>query len=68
MHGTHPPEHLKTIHRLGEELDGLIGEQIEAMKRATFVGLTTDENKQYEDRRVKILELVAQLRRLDGAA
>jgi hypothetical protein len=48
--------------------DRLTGEQIEAMKTATFRGLTTDEGKEYENRRAKILELVEQLRLLEEAA
>ena len=68
MHATDPPERLNTIHRLREEIDRLTGEQIEAMKTATFRVLTIDEGKEYEDRRAKILELVEQLRLLEEAA
>ena len=67
MHATDPPEHLNTVNRLREELDRLAGEQIEAMKTATRV-LTTDEDKEYELRRARILELVKQLRLLEEAA
>jgi hypothetical protein len=38
------------------------------MKTATFRGLTTDEGKEYENHRAKILELVEQLRLLEEAA
>jgi hypothetical protein len=38
------------------------------MKTATFRVLTTDEDKEYEDRRGRILELVEQLRLLEEAA
>jgi hypothetical protein len=62
------PDHLNTIHRLREEIGRLAGEQIEAMKTATFRVLTPDEDKEYEDRRAKILELVEQLRLLEEAA
>jgi hypothetical protein len=68
MHATDPLEHLNTINRLREEIDRLTGEQIEAMKTATFRVLTIDEGKEYEDRRAKILELVEQLRILEEAA
>ena len=67
MDATDPPEHLNTVNRLREELDRLAGEQIEAMKTATRV-LTTDEDKEYELRRARILELVKQLRLLEEAA
>jgi len=68
VHATDPPERLNTIHRLREEIGRLAGERIEAMKTATFRVLTTDEGKEYEDRRAKILELVEQLRLLEEAA
>jgi hypothetical protein len=68
MHATDPLEHLNTVNRLREQIDRLTGEQIEAMKTATFRVLTTDEGKEYEDRRAKILELVEQLRILEKAA
>lgn len=68
MHATDPPEHLNTISRLREEIDRLTGEQIEGMKTATFRVLTTDEDKEYEVRRARILELVKKLRLLEEAA
>jgi hypothetical protein len=68
MPATHPAEHLNTIHRLMEEIGRLTVEQIEAMKTSTFRVLTTDEGKEYEDRRARILELVEQLRRIEEAA
>jgi len=68
MHATDPPEHLNASNRLREEIHRLTGEQIEAMKTATFRVLTTDEDKEYEDRRGRILELVEQLRLLEEAA
>jgi hypothetical protein len=63
-----PSEHLNLIHRLKEEIDRLTEEQTDAMKSATFIGLTTDEAKEYEGRRTRILELVEQLRLLEEAA
>ncbi len=62
------PDPLDTVHQLKEEIDRLTEEQIEAMKMATFAGLTPDEAKEYEERRAKILELVEQLRMLEEAA
>ena len=62
------PDPLDTVHRLKEEIDRLTEEQIEAMKMATFAGLTTDEAKEYEERRAKILALVKELRLLEEAA
>jgi type IV secretory pathway protease TraF len=68
MHANEPSEYLNVIHRLKKEIDLLAQEQIEAMKTATFIGLTADEAKEYEDRRGRILELVKQLRVLEEAA
>lgn len=68
MPAADPPEHLNTVRRLREELDRLTGEQIEAMETSTFRVLTTDESKEYENRRARILELVEQLRLLEEAA
>ena len=62
------PDHLTTVHRLREEIDRLTAQQIEAMKTATFVGLSTDEAKEYEERRAKISALVEELRLLENAA
>jgi hypothetical protein len=62
------PDYLTTVHRLKEEIDRLTAEQIEAMKTATFVGLSTDEAKEYEERRAKILALVKELGLLEDAA
>jgi hypothetical protein len=62
------PDPLTTVHRLREEIDRLTAQQIEAMKTATFVGLSTDEAKEYEERRAKISALVEELRLLENAA
>jgi uncharacterized protein YlxW (UPF0749 family) len=68
MHATDPPEHLNAVNSLREELDRLVAEQIEAMKTATFRIATADEDKEYEVRRARILELVKKLRSLEEAA
>jgi hypothetical protein len=43
------------IHRLKEEIDKLTREQAKALELATFVGMTTDEAKEYDQRRRAIL-------------
>jgi hypothetical protein len=61
-------DHTKTadaIHRLKEEIDKLTEQQTEALRMATFVGMTTDEAKEYEERREKILEYVNDLKVLE---
>ena len=57
-----------TIHRLQHEIDGLAEEQTDAMEVETFIGLTTKETEQYDARRVRIMQLVRQLRLLEAAA
>ena len=47
--------------RLRQEIDDLIDEQTEALKRATFVGMTPDDAKMYDARRQTITRLMQQL-------
>jgi len=54
-------ETLVTIHRLKEEIDKLTAQQDEALKTATYLGMTTDEAKDYEDWRTLILKLVSEM-------
>ncbi len=63
-----PSETLQTIHRLKEEIDNLSAQQDEALKTATFLGMTTDEAKEYEQRRNLILQLVTDLEMLEKSA
>ena len=52
--------------RLRQEIDDLIDEQTEALKRATFVGMTTDDAKMYDARRQTITRLMQQLAEIQG--
>ncbi len=63
-----PSETLQTIHRLKQEIDRLTAQQDEALKSATFLGMTTDEAKEYEERRNLILQLVTDLEMLEKSA
>jgi hypothetical protein len=58
-------ETAETIHRLKEEIDKLTEQQTEALKMATYLGMTTDEAKEYEQRRDKILDYVKDLKMLE---
>jgi len=58
-------ETAETIHRLKEEIDKLTEQQTEALKTATYLGMTTDEAKEYEQRREKILGYVDDLKILE---
>lgn len=56
---------LDAIHRLKEEIDRLTEQQTEALRTATFLGMTTDEAKEYEERKQKILGYVQDLKMLE---
>ena len=58
-------ETAEVIHRLKEEIDKLTEQQADALKTATYLGMTTDEAKEYEQRREKILEFVKDLKMLE---
>lgn len=55
------------IHRLKQEIDRLSQEQSDALKSATYVGMTPDEAKEYDARRQKITQLVQELSLLQKA-
>ena len=48
------------IASLRQQIDTLTQEQADALKRATYLGMTPDEAKVYDARRVKITELMGQ--------
>lgn len=58
-------ETAEVIHRLKEEIDKLTEQQAEALRTATYLGMTTDEAKEYEQRREKILDYVKDLKMLE---
>ena len=49
------------IHRLKQDIDSLGEQQAEALKTATFVGMTSDEVIEYDKRAEKITELIQRL-------
>jgi hypothetical protein len=55
----------EAIHRLKEEIDRLTEQQTEALKTATYLGMTTDEAKEYEERKQTILKYVQDLKMLE---
>jgi len=57
-------ERLSTIKR---EIESLNQQQAESLKSATFVGMTPDEAKEYDERRKKIARLVEEMRLLKDA-
>ena len=55
----------ETVHKIKQEIDRLTELQSEALKNATFVGMTPDEAKEYDNRRTQILNLVHRLETLE---
>lgn len=55
----------EAIHRLKEEIDKLTQQQTDALRTATYLGMTTDEAKEYEERRDRILKYVQDLKTLE---
>ena len=49
------------MERLRKQIDELTHEQINALKQATYVGMTPDDAKAYDARRIKITSLTQQL-------
>ena len=62
-----PSNTVEAVHRVKQEIDKLTEEQVEALKQATFVGMTPDEAKEYDERRKRITVLVQQLATLEKA-
>jgi len=54
-------ETTEVMSRLRQEIDDLIDEQTEALKRATFIGMTADDARSYDARRQTIVLLLQQL-------
>lgn len=53
-----------TIQRIKSEIETLKQQQAEALKAATFLGLSRAEAKAQEDRRAKITQLMRELSKL----
>lgn len=51
----------EVMSRLRQEIDDLIDEQSEALKRATFIGMIADDARRYDARRQTIVRLIQQL-------
>ena len=57
----------EAILRLNQEINQLTEQQTEALKRATFLGMTTAEAEAYDARRVQITQLLRTVAQLTGA-
>jgi hypothetical protein len=54
------------INRLTEEIYRLAEEQTKALKRATFLGMTTHEAKECDSRRGRIRRLIGEIEQLQN--
>lgn len=55
----------EAIHRLKEEIDKLTEQQTEALKMATYLGMTAEEAAEYDERRDRTLQYVQDLKTLE---
>lgn len=67
MNSHSSPDTVQTIHQLKQEIERLGQQQSEALKTATYVGMTPEEARQYDTRRQKITKLVEELKLLKDA-
>ena len=67
MNSYDTPDSVDAALCLRQEIEKLTQEQSEALKTATFVGMTAEEAKIYDARRRRITELVEQLRALQNS-
>lgn len=67
MNSYDTPDSVDAVQCIRQEIEKLNQEQSEALKTATFVGMTASEAKIYDARRQRITELVEQLRVLRGS-
>jgi hypothetical protein len=67
-HLSNPLDTMGAVHRIRTEIERLTVVQIEALKNATFLGMTPDDAKEYDARRAEIVKLVELLTALEKAA
>jgi hypothetical protein len=60
------PDHVKAVKRLHTEIQRLTDEQDDAIKTATYIGMTPAEAKVYDALRTTVLKLTEQLRQLES--
>ena len=56
---------MHVFHRVKGKIDRLTEQQSDALKRAIYLGMTTDEAKKYDERQRQITELVQELTLLE---
>ena len=63
----HPSSMLDAVHRIKQELGVLVEQQSKALQNAIYLGMTPDEDKQCDERRKMIAQLIRQLYDLEKA-
>jgi hypothetical protein len=66
-HPADPTDTLSAIHRIKQEIDAMTAQQIDALKLATYLGMTPEEAQEYDERRKQITALVKELSLLEEA-
>lgn len=66
MNSSEIPNSVDALQRIKHEIERLTSQQSEALKTATFVGMTAAEAETYDARRTRISELVERLRLLEA--
>jgi hypothetical protein len=61
------PSAASAAHDLKEEIDRLTQEQVKALRMAVFVGMTSGEAQEYDERRTRITRLNQELAALESA-
>lgn len=62
-----PSDTLAAVHSIKQQIDELTKQQMDALKQATYLGMTTDEAKDYDERREQITKLIQELVALERA-
>jgi hypothetical protein len=62
-----PTDTLALFHSLKQQIDTLTEQQIDALQQATYLGMTPDEAKDYDERRRQITGLIRELEELQKA-
>ena len=64
---SHSSDTVALVHHIKQQIDALTEQQAEALKQATYIGMTPDEAEEYDGRRKKITALVEELSELTKA-
>lgn len=68
MNSYDTPNSVDAVQKIRQQIERLTDEQSEALKTATYLGMTAAEAQTYDARRRQITELVERLRLLEAPA